>query len=311
MSGWPKSDLITGSKGRKVTQKCMLSSIGRAVLVVGAFASTPATFADDTGTEARTDSVVRSVCSNSGMVFNEAVSTLGQFDALVIGETHGTNEVPRDFLALICRSLVLEKKIQVGLEIPSDAVDAARLARLVRNGHRAKDILARSGFWRLSRDGRSSVSSARMVQYLLELEEAGFIRVVGFDMRVTGQEPFGDTASDHLLGDSELKTKTSRLLILLTGHGHADFATGSNSLSNSLANRGLSVLQLEYTHSGGTAWVCMSGKCGKTEIPPRGHCTTSDTAEIEVKSFDANRFYAIHCVGSITYSSPALEKWRP
>lgn len=311
MSGWLQSDFLADWKVGRTMRGRVLHSFGRLLLAVCAFALAATAFPEDADRQKRIDSVPGTVCSNTGMIYNGAGSTLRKFDAIVIGETHGTNEVPRDFLALICRALVVGKDIRVGLEVPEDAVDAARQARLVRNGRRAADILARSGFWRYSRDGRSSVSSARMVQYLLELEEAGFITVVGFDMRVTGKEPFGKTASDHLLGGSHFKTKSSLLFILLTGHGHADFSSGSNSLSNSLASRGLSVLQLEYLHSGGTAWVCMSGKCGKTRIPGRGSCATTDSTEVKVKSLGANRSYASHCVGNITYSRPELERWSP
>ena len=279
------------------------------LLVVVPFSLTPSALTAEAGPADGSHAVASSACADIHEMSGVAASVLRDFDAVVIGETHGTNEVPRHFLGFVCDALAVAKSIHVGLEYPKDAVDAARNARLAQDDPGAHDALARSDFWRLSRDGRSSASYARMLRQLLEMEDAGLISVIGFDTRVTGLEPFGDTASQSLLDASALQTTKSRIFILLTGHGHADFSSGKNSLSNSLADRGLNVLQLEYTHSGGTAWVCISGKCGETRMPARGSCSTAKTTDFSVKALEPNRAYASHCVGNITYSAPELDNW--
>lgn len=223
------------------------------------------------------------------------------YDVFAFGEYHGTNEAPRAFLSLIKDYLsTTNEQILVAVELPPIALKDARLA--IETCDVVSNCAARissSTYWKIAKDGRTSRAYFLLIQALVKLERQEKVRLVSADYRETGFEKFGEIAEEHLY---PLVESSKRKLFVLTGNAHAIQDHSPNSLSTALSNRGLNVLTVNLSGSGGEAWVCSQGSCGIKGMPAEPYC--ADKANDFV---DRTKSSVTYCLGKLTSSPPLLE----
>ena len=187
---------------------------------------------------------------------------------LVLGEVHGTREVPAFVAGYLCTSAKQQRKTTLALELPSNA--QAALDAFMASGGTPQDVerLTGGGMWRSARqDGRTSAAMLQMIGQLREL------RANGADIRLLAIDVDAPTAArDAAMAErlrAELRQGAGRQLVLLIGALHAVRSKGNRFNPNYESTIWLlndqRPLALTVGTAGGSAWVCRGGapaSCG-------------------------------------------------
>ena len=235
------------------------------------------------------------VCAGDAALKEWVDSALSKNDVVILSETHGTREAPETFLRMVCAALASQESIVIGMELPDTAMDAVR--RMV-----TPDDLRESSYWMNAHDGRTSTANLKLLARLLMLEKSGAVKLIGFDIRATGGEPFGQDAG-KFIREVIAQAGGSKALLLM-GRGHADFTSGNNSISHYLSAAGYRTLVVDLQTSGGEAWVCRMGVCGVSSAPDTG-CGEPTSVPILLSATDGIRQHATMCAGKSNASEPA------
>jgi hypothetical protein len=170
---------------------------------------------------------------------------------LVVGEFHGTTEIPRTFLDLVRRT-ARDRPIVVGLELPPSA---GRLS--CRAG-----ALVPDGWASAQQDGRRSLAMRELVCALRSGSLSRRVRVVFLDDNRGRQDDF-DARAAELFRRAMLRRPAAGLI--LTGSYHARNAPGS--LASHLRALGQTVDTLVVSAPAGEAWFCADGgACGRNPV---------------------------------------------
>lgn len=187
--------------------------------------------------------------------FNQSIANK---NVIVIGEMHGTTEVPLFVLSLIEKLSQERKGITVGLEIPSN--NQNEMEEFLRTGN--FDELLKLDFFKYP-DGRSSIAMGQLIKGLRDIKR---VKVICFDI---------DTKLDYRINrDSVMGVNLSTgykggQLIMLTGNLHANLKEGywrPNFKSaiyyfNSIKQLDKSLITLNTYFGSGTIWNCMQDGC--------------------------------------------------
>lgn len=213
---------------------------------------------------------------------------------VVVGEVHGTNEIPDAFLSKVEHALKSPARpVVVAVELPPGALsDAKAVSRNCSRLDECAALLRTSPFWAKSRDGRSSQAYFRLVQALTRLEDQGQIQLIGVDLRKTGREQFGVLAGEVVA--SHLARPASRALVLV-GSAHAEADGSGNSISSALRSYGYATSVLQAIGKAGAAWNCVGGECAVHPLPARACEASATTGASEESSL---------CIGMLTPSKP-------
>ncbi len=173
---------------------------------------------------------------------------------LLIGEMHGSQEIPRLVGALACLARQKQVPVVVALEIPLE--EGPRLdAWMASSATRAE--LLRGEFWtRPYQDGRSSAAMADLLEELRRLH----LRVVPFDPH----PPDGKVRDAQMAARlATLRGEVPRSLILiLSGNLHNRRSLGVpwdatyQPMGWHLAQRRVALTSLEVTYAKGATWMC-------------------------------------------------------
>ncbi|HZG33636.1 MAG TPA: hypothetical protein VEZ59_10210 [Sphingopyxis sp.] len=220
-------------------------------------------------------------------------------DFVIMGEAHGTAELPAAFADLVCAYAGTGKPVSVGLEL-MPAEQGALEAYLASNGDpAAKTALLASPAWAI-RDGRASQAIFDLIEKLRRLRRAHpALSVVAFDH--PSEKPGTSAAREKGMADLLLAAKQARPdapLLALTGIGHAGKSEWTSlgppfpAMSQFLpADRTVAVA---FHVAGGEVWACRRPaenapeECGARPVTvhgaerPRGLSVGSDR-----KGFDA------------------------
>lgn len=223
---------------------------------------------------------------------------LGQ-EVTLVGELHGTSEHPRAFLGLVCEAARRsELPILVGLELPPDAVDAARRALQAPESDRLA-VLLESGTWAQNPDGRASMAHLELIRDLLSLEAAGEASVIGIDLRSGERHDFATQALERILAEREGRGDVP--VLLLTGNGHLALGGGRGTLGQALVDEGMTTSLLTLHHSGGKAWNCALGSCGPRDLGTIQACPGG------IETLRPGLVVADACLGRVTLSPLARD----
>lgn len=228
-------------------------------------------------------------------------AALAQNDVVLVGELHGTHESPTAFGRMVCASLGGGSPIIVGLELPERAIDA------VRESLRSTDAggdLSQATYWPYAHDGRTSNAMFDLVVFLLELEAADHVQLLGVDVRRTGQEPFGELVASQISEALSQHPDGKARAILLAGRGHIGFFDDGRSMAHALAANLARTLSIEFLTAGGTAWVCRAGACG--ESPVSSVCGRADDVPGDIVELDPVRQASRMCLGAVSASRPKV-----
>lgn len=216
-------------------------------------------------------------------------------EALIVGEVHGTNEVPKAFLALVDESLSHSKLVSVGLELPVTAglVDCADTGNSDAFGD----------FWkRRSQDGRSSRAMLELVCALKKLAAQGRVRLLYLG---NAGKAFPEEAARRI--DVEL-TGGHPVLVLIGNFHNRNLP---ESVTGLLRARGRKVTALTASAKAGTAWNCTAQGCLSQPVS-MAFCdaAVNDGYLISSEIVD-KRWDGCLVVPAVTSSAPAIESLRP
>lgn len=204
-----------------------------------------------------------------------AEAVLGDRDVhwLVVGEMHGTREMPASFAELVCAAAQSHRTVTVALEFPEadQTVIDAYLAS--DGGDDARSHVLALPFWSTGRDGRSSEAAFALLEWLRRMKQAGEIQAVR-----AIQPMSNETRSDYEKAMAALVLEAGPadgLTMVLVGGVHAKrvpYTSPDGKAYLPMAG----YLPEERTKTvlasgqGGSAWVCiLRGTDGDAECGPR------------------------------------------
>jgi hypothetical protein len=242
---------------------------------------------------------------------------------LLLGELHGTKEVPAFVGTVGCHVASAGVPVVVGLELPREEQRALRRYLKSDGGKEARAALVEGSFWRRPhQDGRSSEAMVGLVERLRVLRAQGLnVSVFAYDAPGQGSQRSALMARRVL----EVRKAAPRsTFLLLGGNVNARTVRGTEwdetltPMGWHLVRAKLPVRSLDIRYSRGSAWGCNLGEeqkltCGTAPaVPPasrpndkvifRGpRAFVELTPERSIEGFDG-----VFYVGPLTPSPPAV-----
>lgn len=211
----------------------------------------------------------------------EALRDADRPDFVVMGEAHGTAELPAAFADLVCAYAAAGTPLTVGLEfLPAE--QPALDAYLASGGDaEAKAALLASPAWAM-RDGRASHAIFDLIEALRRMKAAhGDLAVIAFDH--PSERPGTSAAREKGMADLLLAAKRARPaapVLALTGNGHAGKSAWTSLGPPFPAMAQLlpagTTIAISFHVAGGEIWGCgretpeAEETCGPRPIRVRG-----------------------------------------
>ncbi|QSQ20243.1 hypothetical protein JY651_33965 [Pyxidicoccus parkwayensis] len=181
---------------------------------------------------------------------------------LLLGEMHGTQEVPRFLAQTVCQALVAGVPVTVGLELPLES--QTRVDTFLDSAGTEEDWLKLmdAPFWRSPYpDGRSSEAVANMLEQLRQLRSRGLdVEAFVFDHPKTqGQEREKALAATVR---HQVESAKDRFYVVLSGNIHARTRQGLpwdkkyQPMGYLLKDALDDVTALDMAYNSGSAWIC-------------------------------------------------------
>ena len=228
---------------------------------------------------------------------------------VMVGEVHGTVEVPTAFAQTVCAASA-SRPVVVGLEY-EDSAQPAIDAWMSSEGS-ADDLtllLQSTAFTRRFDDGRSSGAMLALFNELLALKRSGrSISVVAFVPSVERAQGFSQA-----YGELEMAQRLSRMVqghptslaLVLVGRFHASKSAFGALLPAAAHLPADEVVSLQLNIQGGQMWTC-SGQGPEPECGPRDTGGEDDGERGVVLIEDADgRFDGLLSLGPLSASPPA------
>ncbi|MFJ6024333.1 hypothetical protein ACIQC9_07030 [Brevundimonas sp. NPDC092305] len=200
----------------------------------------------------------------------EDIVPLARTDYLIVGETHGTVELPAAFSAIACASLKDGRPVLVGVEHPA-AMQTALDANLASDGgEEARDALTATPAWET--DPRFSAAMLALIEDVRRWRAAGRdVTLVAFDAPI--DQPGTSAAREAGMAHHLIAARQDRgagLVVALTGLGHADrrgFSSMSPPVDSMIKHLPADRTSgLAFVRSGGESWRCVQDpdarRCG-------------------------------------------------
>lgn len=225
---------------------------------------------------------------------------------VMVGEVHGTNEMPAAFLRLACDALRRGLSVSAGLEMvdPDGALNAYMQSK---GDATARQALLAARHWNGIRDGRSSEAWLGMIETFRHMRQRGLpVSVFALnDKPFTGDR---DAAMAARLRE-EREAHPAALILTYSGNVHsmlerADYLPAQVPVPMGARLADLAPASIKLTSEGGQAWVCSSPPhCGVEKMQPAAgkgalH-VASPAAEAGLYTLQLN-------VGAISASLPAV-----
>lgn len=234
---------------------------------------------------------------------------------LLIGETHGTREIPAAVGELACLAGA-KRPVRIGLEL--SRADQPRIDRFMASdgGPAARDALTDSQPWRWEfQDGRTSRAMVDLVDRARRLKAAGRdVKVFGYDVVTFDGESTRDAGmAEHIA--AARKAEPDATFIVLSGNRHTQVQTerappGEPAfvpMGAQLAKTFDDVVALAARTSGGRYWACVGpdpSACGPQERAAKDHGRPGVYVDRETKPIPPGHHGVLH-VGKTTISPPA------
>ncbi|GHG67384.1 hypothetical protein [Comamonas sp. JC664] len=239
---------------------------------------------------------------------------------LLLGEMHGTQEVPRFMAQAACQTAVAGTPVTVGLELPLE--NQTRIDAFLDSAGEEHDWLKlmEAPFWRSPYpDGRSSEAVANMLEQLRELRFRGLdVDIFVFDHPKAQGQAREDAM--HATVRHQVESSPKRFHVILSGNIHSrtkkglpwnkDFKPMGLLLKDSLG----SVVSLDMAYNSGSAWICAvdsqgvkdSLDCGVREAKGRDN---GDRFFLHTwGGTNGDGYHGVFYVGPVTASVPAVQK---
>lgn len=183
---------------------------------------------------------------------------------LVVGELHGTKELPAAFGDLACiAAKVRGKPVTIGLEFPPDEQPRFDAYMASTGDAAARAALTQGATWRHGmRDGRSSEAMLALIDRVRVMKAQGWvIRLLAIRKQApfTPGKEFDPAAGELLIGEGMREAGTADgLTLILIGNVHAAVRKFGN-LAYAPAASVLPADQtvtLNFVYGSGDAWIC-------------------------------------------------------
>jgi hypothetical protein len=221
---------------------------------------------------------------------------------VMVGEIHGTKEMPAEFLRLVCSAVQRGQAVAVGIEMADPGGTLA--AYMASTGDTAsRQALLKARHWNGMRDGRSSVAWLDMIEAFRTMRQRDLpLRIFALnDKPYTGDR---DQAMAARLRE-EHAAHPDALILTYTGNIH-NMLKGMAGLP---APMGALVADMEpvsigLTSDAGQAWMCTGpNECGATGLP----ATLENGPPHAARPAARAGVYTLQInVGRITASPPAV-----
>jgi hypothetical protein len=183
----------------------------------------------------------------SGTSDVEGAANMASGDILIIGEVHGTNEIPSAFLKLVDHALAQSKQVSVGLEMPPSATLA-----LCGNTGPEQEL---GQFWiRRVQDGRSSQAMRRLLCALKLRMSRGGLRLLY--LGGAGSRDFQAETARRIA----IEADAGQRVLALVGNFHS--RNTPQSIAGILRGQGRKVTALTASAAYASAWNCTADGCG-------------------------------------------------
>jgi hypothetical protein len=252
---------------------------------------------------------------------------------VLLGEYHGTKEVPAFVGALACDAARRGYPVVVGLEFSVDEQPAFARFLASDGGPAARQELLRGAAWRQPmQDGRRSEAMLSLLDTIRQLRAAHLpVEVFAFDVSFNEAETEDETGDADADSEAELfraysegmannvlariEGSPNAIFLVLAGRMHTRTARGVPwdpdhlPAGYYLRARKPGVISLEGEHAGGTAWVCTDERCGVHELDDEDRGPTTFIALHPAPDADSG-VDGIFYVGRVTASPPAIAPGR-
>ncbi len=220
---------------------------------------------------------------------------------LLLGEIHGTNEIPALAWEAVQYWLAKRSRVVLGLEIDNSEQRkvAAYIGGDIIDDVAASEDLLRGSFWSApsGRDGRASLAILNILKacrsQILEKNAPISVRTFG---------GLGHLLAHKHLVDGYDPSTTS--IVVLTGDRHAQ---RSSSTIGSTFEKGVSTA-VKISPTAGSAWVCVSeASCSPVTLFPRSVVDTCRSVPCVVPATLTSGFDFELLIGRVSPSRPALD----
>lgn len=196
---------------------------------------------------------------------------------IVLGEMHGTNEMPEIFADAVCLTAQVSPTV-VALELP--AIDQPRIDAYLKSdgGPKAKQAFFEAYIWKSRvKDGRSSEAFFRLCEQLRRWHKIGKVRAVIAFQPVRFKESPTSAEYERAMADLIKKNTPKGFRVLaLVGNVHAirtkvDFGPEPYlPMAGHLPSR--NTISLDISSNGvSSAWACRGqGQCGDMKFGRKG-----------------------------------------
>lgn len=235
--------------------------------------------------------------------------TFAAHGALVIGDVHGTREIPA-FVGRIVTELAAREPVVLGLEIPGAELPSLDGFLASDGGPTARDAALRDPWWHGARqDGRRSAAMFELIETVRRLRARGArIDVLCFDDESAASSEGRDEAmTSHLVAARTAHRDAA--LVVYVGNYHARRAElgsrpGYAWMAMRMAKAGVAFTTVDARYGEGSAWTCN----GRTPADCAPHYTAGyDAADpgIHLAPSPDGGYDGWFGVGPVTASPPA------
>ncbi len=238
---------------------------------------------------------------------------------VLVGDFHGTREIPATFGALVCRAATEERgrPVLAGLEIPASEQGAIDAFLASAGDAAATQSLLAGDFWRRDyQDGRSSEAMLGLLGELRRQRRAGLKVVVrGLDPQHYDSPDERDAGMAATLSEAIAALRPARTFVLVgnvharTLHGYPwDTKATYVPMGAVLRARYGDLIALDVKSLGGSAWTCTSAEprdCGAHDLRHRDPDGPAPRVELAPASATATGYDGLLFMGSLTASPPA------
>lgn len=239
---------------------------------------------------------------------------------MLLGELHGTQEVPRFITQVACQVAAAGTRVTVGLELPVESQE--RVTAFLGSEGKEEDWLKlmEAPFWRNPyQDGRSSEAVANMLEQLRRLRAQG-LDVAAFAYDHPKQK--GQAREDALAATvlEHVKAGPERFYVVVSGNIHPRTAQGLpwdakyRPMGLLLKQQVKHVVALDVAYDSGSAWICAVDRNGVKNQLDCGIRTAKgkDNGErffvhVWGKPNEAG-YHGVFYVGRVSASAPAVMK---
>lgn len=201
---------------------------------------------------------------------------------LVLGEQHGTSEMPKAFADVVCGLARKRKRIVVGIEYPAEEQQRIDAFIASDGGKAATEALLASGMWRATmQDGRASEAFLRLIERLRQFRQQKLIeRVVAIQPSWPGSSAAYERAMASQLIEVR-KQSPSALVAVLVGNMHARNSKAENAKTAPMASflPPASTRTINMIADGGAQWGCFVDAASGGNQPV---CGKRDNAKVSV-----------------------------